>query len=473
MRWVLLLSLCFVSQNIFPQKKKRALTLAKAIVLFHKSEHLFTSSVFMRSYLNSRYPFNKQLEAIFLDLVMKTGILSFSKMSKTTVDYYIRRSPTLNFILGLESFYKQRLSESIKFFNRIPANHPLSADKYFILATAKGLTRKYSQADRYYDQCRKLAEEKANKTSRESLKRYFTVIGENCVIHQARLLYEQKKFKKAIEIYTKIPKNSYLWPYTLLEKAWAYYKTGDYNRTLGLVSTYNAPIMTDYFFPEAEVLRALSYYRMCWFEETNNVASQYLSQVEKSEQLERTLRKYNESNFIKEVIRLTRKSTKEQSFVQGLMLQIKKRIRFSQDLISYLRLQKEIKSIKKMKRNALIKRVDKVLRVMFIVRGRQFNNYVRRQMFTFLNDMNKFSREMLKITIEVTARERSNLYKTIEKGGEDVVEESISRKVGSLDNVRRTKTEQLYDFDGEFWADELGDYSFSLSSNCKKQVAKK
>ena len=155
------------------------------------------------------------------------------------------------------------------------------------------------------------------------------------------------------------------------------------------------------------------------------------------------------------------------------MLQIKKKIRFSQDLISYLRLQKEIKSIKKMKRNTLIKRVERTLKSMLTVRGRKFNNYVRRQMFTFLNDMNKFSREMLKITIEIVSKERSKLYKALERGEEDKDSENIGRNIGSLDNVRRTGTEQLYNFDGEFWADELGDYSFSLSSNCRKKVAKK
>ncbi len=473
MKWVLFLSLCFIpSQNIFSQKGKRAATLARAILLFHKSGHLFTSSVFMRSYLNSRYPFSDRLEAILLNLVIKTGIHSFSKMSKETADYYIDQSPTLNFILGLESFYKQRLPDSIKFFNKIPADHPLSAEKYFILATANGLIKEYSQANRHYEQCQKMADEKRNKTSSESLKRYFSVISESCVIHQARLLYEQKKFKKAVVIYAKIPKTSYLWPYTLLEKGWAYYKIQDYNRTLGLVSTYNAPILADYFFPEAEVLRALSYYRMCWFEETNKVANEYLSQVEKSEQLEKTLREYNESSFIKEVIKLTRKGTGEQSFVQGLILQIKKRIRFSQDLLSYLRLQKELKSIKTMKRNALIKKVEKVLKTMLVVKGRRFNSYVRRQMFTFLNDMNKFSREMLKITIEITTKKRSDLYKSIEKGEETSVN-AANRIIGSLDNVRRIGTEQLYGFHGEFWADELGDYSFSLNSNCKNQVAQK
>ena len=43
------------------------------------------------------------------------------------------------------------------------------------------------------------------------------------------------------------------------------------------------------------------------------------------------------------------------------------------------------------------------------------------------------------------------------------VEEGV---VGDLKNVQRNDKQYLWDFDGEFWADELGDYVYSLESSC-------
>ena len=50
-----------------------------------------------------------------------------------------------------------------------------------------------------------------------------------------------------------------------------------------------------------------------------------------------------------------------------------------------------------------------------------------------------------------------------------------SRMRGSDSNVSRKSNQYFFDFNGSFWADELGDYSFGLQTACKDmtKVAKK
>jgi hypothetical protein len=41
------------------------------------------------------------------------------------------------------------------------------------------------------------------------------------------------------------------------------------------------------------------------------------------------------------------------------------------------------------------------------------------------------------------------------------------RARGDVAYLRRTDKQYFWTFNGEFWADELGDYVFSLKSECK------
>ena len=41
-----------------------------------------------------------------------------------------------------------------------------------------------------------------------------------------------------------------------------------------------------------------------------------------------------------------------------------------------------------------------------------------------------------------------------------------SKKLVIPKNLKRDSGQYLWDFNGEFWADELGDYVFSLKSSC-------
>ncbi len=47
------------------------------------------------------------------------------------------------------------------------------------------------------------------------------------------------------------------------------------------------------------------------------------------------------------------------------------------------------------------------------------------------------------------------------------IEVNANGKVGALKNIERNQKQYLWDFIGEFWADELGDYVYSLKSACE------
>ena len=61
------------------------------------------------------------------------------------------------------------------------------------------------------------------------------------------------------------------------------------------------------------------------------------------------------------------------------------------------------------------------------------------------------------IKLEVLSKRKRTLYNE-NKG--------ITRSRGSLRYLKRNDKQYFWTFNGEFWADELGDYVFALKSEC-------
>ena len=70
-------------------------------------------------------------------------------------------------------------------------------------------------------------------------------------------------------------KSSRIWPEILFEEAWSSYYQKDYNRTLGKLVTYKAPILNYIFNPEIEVLKALSYMKLCLYNDAKTVSDSF------------------------------------------------------------------------------------------------------------------------------------------------------------------------------------------------------
>ena len=463
MKHILLLTSLFLTFPFSVQSRSKEATLEKMTSAFFQSGHSFSAAYFITLYLNAGLTWNDEMERLLLRLFLQNGSLSFIDLKDSAVRRYQKLSPTILFIFGSRFFEQKRYGSSIKLLRKIPDSHILAAEKFFILGAAYGLNKKYKKAHGYYEKCREYAKREEGDADKEALKIYFSFVGESCMIHRARLFYEQKKYQKSLNIYDKISKVSYLWPYTLLEKAWSHYKLKNYNRTLGLLATYKSPIMENYFFPEGDVLRALSYVQMCYWEDVKTVVDEYNTQVSKSDRLKRILLKYRNSDtwFVKEAVRTIKKrSTKEKPFVEGLMIQIRKKVKFNRDMSAWIRLKKELGHVRRIP-NALVReRLVAGLKENFVLRTKYLNYYIKEQMFHFLNEMNKFSQEMLIVNVEVASVARLDFYSKKKT--------SSKRRLGSLWNVERTSRQQLYSFNGEFWADELGDYSFALKSKCGK-----
>lgn len=282
------------------------------------------------------------------------------------------------------------------------------------------------------------------------------------MVNKARHHFKVEEYKESIGAYNMIPKKSYKWPYILLEKAWVYYQMGDYNRALGLLVTYKSPLLDTYFFPEAEYLAALSYFRLCLYQDTMTIINQYYQFYRpRFQALDSVLRQNRNSQtyFYNLMFKPGDELKKHEGFVKHIITRLKKQTRFSLDFNAIYKINQEIKRIQHNEKPAvqqlLVGHLQEVRENMIS----KINYNAKTDIFQFLESVPFFSSELFKLNLEVIARKKDLVY-----GNKKLI---ADRSRGDYSNVQRSKYEQFWKFQGEFWADELGDYSLGLKSNCQ------
>lgn len=431
-----------------------------------RSKYYFSASIFAKERLIEDKPLDERFEEALTTLILKTGTSTFMPLNEQILGKH--KSQAMSFILGVKQFHKKRYKSAVKALNNVKRGHRFAPEKYMMTGSSLNFLGQYSEATKAYKNCMRTSEVSAASANHEKLKRYYDILAESCLIHMARMEYKRNDYKKAVQSYQDIPKTSYRWPSLLLEKAWGNYYLEDYNRTLGLLVTYKSPLLRSYFYPEAEVLTALTYFRLCLYDDSLKTIEQYHEVYKsRSDQLKSILVKYKRSHtfFLKMMMQPIEKLEKKNPFIRNLMTQTRKKIKFNLDLANYKKVSNEYKYLKTKKQTPFIKKLREAVGRSKDWQTRHLNHYIKKEMFDFLNDVHKYSYEMFNIKLEIMFKKRDLLYKN-----KNLISD---RGRGSLENVKRTQKEHFYDFNGAFWADELGDYSFGLKSNCEEVKVKR
>ena len=150
---------------------------------------------------------------------------------------------------------------------------------------------------------------------------------------------------------------------------------------------------------------------------------------------------------------------KHEDFVKQIITRLKKQTRFSLDFNAIFKINQEVKRIKKNEKPVIQERLIGHLLEVKDNMMNKINYNAKTDIFQFLETVPFFSAELFKLNLEIIARKKDLVYRNKQLVAD--------RSRGDYSNVNRSKYEQFWKFQGEFWADELGDYSLGLKSNCQ------
>lgn len=444
------------------QKDKTHLKNKKIAHELIDGQFYFSAIPYINQYLEENNEVDAELEADIETLVVKTGTMAVLNLDEKRLESF--SIPSISLILGKRLFDKEQYEKAYGVLSKIPETHKFAIEANLIKGTIRNLQRKNVEAMNFYEQCAKKAEQQESTFSKEVNKRYYTYLKETCIIRTARLKIEEHKYEDALETYEQIDKRSYKWPYILMDKAWAHYYLKDYNRTLGLTVTYKAPLLESYFFPEAEVLMALSYYNLCLWDDALKVVDHFYEYYQpKADALKEILGQNKKSDTYFLDLYYADPKTRENlnPFIRNLITQTRKQVKFNLDLASLKAAKEELALLKRLKnKNDFTAQLEGNLDSTISFISAKINYYIKKEIFTFINEIHKHSYSMFNLKLELLSKKRDEIYNAKSNAAND-------RNRGSEQNVNRKKNQMFFDFNGSFWADELGDYSFGLKSQCR------
>jgi tetratricopeptide (TPR) repeat protein len=453
---VLSLLIFIISLSAFAKVDQRKVDIYKQALKHYQNQDYFTALDKIAQSYKFQTP-DQNIQHFLEKLVTHTGTHYFN----TFTDLELRKLniPTTDLIMAKRNLYLDKFAYTHKRLKRMPKGHRLYPEALLVKATAYMKAESYTKAIKTYQECADSAFGWEKRTDSKQ-QNYFAVLKETCIINIARIHYKQKDYKLAIRHYEEIPKKSFKWPYTLMEKAWAYYYTGDYNRSLGILMTYNSPLLESYFMPEAEVLKAMNYFKLCLYEDALELIDRYYNTfAPRSKNLKALIgkQKSNSLFYFDLMFSPIEESEKKNKFIRNLVTQVSKRVKYSLDLNSYYAMNTEIYRANKGANLKLLLNMQTDLK-------EQINHYVKVSMYNFINEIHELSSEMFNLKLEILSRKRDLAYKnkTFSK----------DRSRGDFNNIKRRPDQEFYTFKSEFWADELGDYSLALTSTCKTRRIK-
>jgi tetratricopeptide (TPR) repeat protein len=166
---------------------------------------------------------------------------------------------------GIEHFNKKQESEARENFRRVPATSSYYLRAVFHQAVIAARSGRTSEAIGLFE--RVLAS--AGEDDRGDFLR------EQANLNIARVHYEEKRYREALGFYRLVPRESDNWLQTQFEGAWTFFMLQKHNETLGSILTLHSPFFENRFFPESYILSAITWLRLCRYDEVAGALGQF------------------------------------------------------------------------------------------------------------------------------------------------------------------------------------------------------
>lgn len=441
--------------------KNRYPQLAAALV---KEKMYFSAIPYIKEYLASTSRVNDSaVDKVLDDLITQVGVKQFEVLPANILEK--SNAPTVRYILAKKAFRLGKFDTALKHLDRrIDESHPVKPFALLLEASAYAVSKREDKATTIYRECVEIADQQIKKQTNKDRLRQLKITRDYCVVGIPRSQFAMQKWDLANSTYLDLPKSSYIWPEILFEEAWNSFYLKDYNRTLGKLVTYKAPVFDYVFNPEIEVLKALSYMELCLWDDSKKVVEDFYSQYENEnvrykkfiDSLGRDYRQY----YLLVKDRAEGKY-RENPILSTALASIGRDAAYLELYSAFNEGRDEIERLKSIPNDAFKNALNENLRESLSLQRNLIGSYIRGQLQLYAAQVTRSFEDMSYIKLEVLSKRKTELYDDVALRGPN------DRARGDVAHLRRTDKQYFWTFNGEFWADELGDYVFSLKSECK------
>jgi len=430
-----------------------------AIIELVDAGYYFSVVPWMKDFLvkNNR-ALDSELESAFEKILNVTGVKTFESLP----DKILRRSKSgnIHYILARRLFSRGQNNDALQELKKISAAH----SSYPFVANMKGtihsILGNHKEALTQYADCVRISEKEASRDKMQIQEAQLLINRDYCLAGIARVQFAMGDYRKAELNYLDISKESYIWPEILFEEAWTSYYIKNYNRTLGKLVSYKAPVFDFIFKPEVEVLRALTYMKMCLYEDAKKTADGFYDELlNPAKALRRFIISRGKDYRYYYNLMADHEGLKPAPLpiIDSILKSVKKDAAYMEMKNSLGQALAEHAELQKRGRSRLSSQLTRNLQTVLDEYRNTLGAYVRSGLVAKYAELYSAFQGMSYIKLEALAQRKERLYKSDTLPG---------KKRGDVKYIDRNDKQYFWNFNGEFWADELGDYVFALRSEC-------
>ena len=295
-------------------------------------------------------------------------------------------------------------------------------------------------------------------------------------LNLGRLFYTARNFDTAVRYYDQIDQNDPAWLDSLFEISWTYYQLGNFDRALGNLHTLNSPYFVNEYYPESLILQAVILLTNCHFQQTLEAVERFVTAYKPlKEELELQLKKTSAPNeFYYYLARLSKEEA-----AAGLSNQLKRVINAALQDKKLRRLLGYIVQL-----NREVGRLEDMKNAMTGPRGRDYTTSLLADLTAYrelvISDAGEAAKvrldrvraeltdllsQALRVKFETLRAQRTmlNVQKTL------TAEQVASQRELVLPSPSTDEEHVYWPFEGEYWRDELGAYTYIIANRCLKR----
>lgn len=162
----------------------------------------------------------------------------------------------INYMVGELSYRQQRDVEAVAFLREIPNDSPRYPHANYLLGLLALRANDATEALHRFDRVILHISEAKPSPERKRLR-------DLAILAMARAEYGAGRYREASTHYKRVPMFSDFWFNALVENAWALFQQGEYGMALGELQSASAPYFSKRHLPEANVIAATTFFANC------------------------------------------------------------------------------------------------------------------------------------------------------------------------------------------------------------------
>jgi len=276
----------------------------------------------------------------------------------------------------------------------------------------------------------------------------------------ARVHYAHGQMRAALNFYRQIPAASPDWPRALFEQAWAQYQRGNFGRVLGILEAFESPFLSDEIIEEIEVLKALSFYENCRYDDAVAGAKRVLDKRPVFRRLTSALGEVKEGAAWLSLYR--RRDQLEDEVLRRRLMFLARRPGIKRSVAIFEGAEAEYSRLlgAGLQPNDL-RRLEGVFRQRFSELRDSVGGMVRAEVLAQQVSLANLLKSALALQVEIEEQRTKVLQQKLRGGTGGVIAVPTGEPIAVSDDYT------WWPFDGEYWRDELETYEVHLGSSCR------